>query len=163
MQGGLRLTNAECKTLANEIASQLVNITQYTLTEQAIEAGNYLYRYIKYVGDIETSDKFNIIIDPNKGLTNFYSTDIGAFSEGLLNSTAAEQEQMAVILASSAAVDVVDQKIAALCEGSKYSYTVHNKILVRMQDGAVGMIYDTGVQKDGTSGWRIHILVQADS
>lgn len=156
----LRLSEAECKVLANEIASQLVDVSQYTVTEQAIEAGNYLYKYIKYVGEIETSDRFNIIIDPYKGLSLFSATDIGAFSEEVLSSAAAELEQRSVILASSAAEEIVEQKIATLCKGSQYSYQIDNKILVRLQDGTVGMIYNTVCEKDGSPMGRIHILVQ---
>lgn len=134
----------ECKTYAEDIASQYIDLSQYTLVSSPGDPVHG-YQFIKMIDGIETSDVLSIAISSSgdiSSFSNFTNNDSNAMSK---NEIPSEMSNAIEKFKSPEVTEMLEEKIYSNYENCTH-YQIINQKLVRLENNEFGMVYIVDIE-----------------
>ena len=134
----------ECKTYAEDIASQYIDLSQYTLVSSEGDPVHG-YQFIKMIDGFETSDVLTIAISSSgdiSSFSNFTNNDSNKMSK---NEIPSEMSNAIEKFKSPEVAEMLEEKIYSNYENCTH-YQIINQKLVRLENNEFGMVYIVDIE-----------------
>jgi len=130
-------TPDECREIAEELAKQYIDLSQYTLSTK----GDSLraFHFVRMIGGVETSDFLSVVVRSSGEISYFYNYTSGKAENAFSNADPKEVGDLIERLSSSEAMKMIDNKVNAIYENCA-SWSIVNKRLVELENHELGWL-----------------------
>ncbi len=139
----------DCRQYAEDIASQYIDLSQYSLVSSAGDPVHG-YQFTKMVNGIETSDRLSVAISSSGDISSFCNFTNDDFNNINKMGSAEEKKNFIKKIASPDISKKIEEKLNSIYDNWD-SYETINKKLVALENQEVGMVYTIDVNFEPVS------------
>ena len=155
----------ECKKIAEELAQQYIDLSQYSLTTKGDSLRTYYF--IRMIDGVATSDVLSVGVRSSGEIGIFSNYTSGKTKNAFSSADPKAIGDMIERLSSSEVMAMVDGKVNEMYENCA-SYSIVDKVLIELENHELGLAYTidgelepirTGENQIMKSGFKIELLV----
>lgn len=155
----------ECKKIAEELAQQYIDLSQYSMTTKGDSLRTYYF--IRMIDGVATSDVLSVGVRSSGEIGIFSNYTSGKTKNAFSSADPKAIGDMIERLSSSEVMTMIDKKVNAMYENCA-SWSIVDKVLVELENHKIGLAYmidgelepiRTGENQIMKSGFRIELLV----
>jgi len=128
----------ECKKIAEELAQQYIDLSQYSLTTKGDSLRTYYF--IRMIDGVATSDVLSVGVRSSGEIGIFSNYTSGKTKNAFSSADPKAIGDMIERLSSSEVMEMIDKKVNTIYEDCA-SYSIENKVLVDLENNELGLIY----------------------